>query len=111
MVCMRFVSLLILSGTLSLVSCATHYQQIKPDRIELYLKTKEAKEVEIAYCIDQFKPHPVQKISEGTWMATIPTTREFRYFYIIDGSVYLPDCPYKELDDFGSENCIFYPEM
>ncbi len=109
MVCIRIASFIVLAWGLGLCGCAAHYQQVKPDRIELYLKKKDAKDVKIAYCLDQFTPHPIQKISGSTWMASVPTTREFRYFYIVDGAVYLPDCSYTELDDFGSKNCIFHP--
>ncbi len=110
MVCIRFVLLIILLWGLNLNGCAAHYQQVKPDRTELYLKKRDVKDVKIAYSLDQFAPHPVRKISASTWMASIPTTLEFSYFYIIDGAVYLPDCSYTEFDDFGSKNCIFHPK-
>lgn len=106
----RIKLILIFVDILILCSCATHYQQIKTDRVELYLKKKGAKEIKIAYGLDQFTPHDTQKISNSKWMASIPTNKEFRYFYIVDGEVYLPDCHYKEKDDFGSENCIFQPD-
>lgn len=107
MVRIRLFTIVIYAGLFILCGCVSHYQQIKTDRVELYLKKRGAKEVKIAYCLDQFTPHDTRKLSNSTWMASIPTTGEFRYFYIVDGSVFLPGCPYKEIDDFGSENCIF----
>lgn len=109
MVRIKFLFLLILAYLLILCSCASHYQRIKNNGVELYLKNRGAKDIKIAYCLDQFAPHDTQKISSSLWVASIPTTGEFRYFYIVDGAVYLPSCPYKEKDDFGSENCIFQP--
>jgi hypothetical protein len=106
---MRFNFAPIIAGMFLLCSCVTHYQQIKVDRVELYLK-KDAEDIKIAYSLDQFAPHDTRKISNSKWMASIPTTGEFQYFYIVDGAVFLPQCPYKERDDFGSENCIFQPD-
>ena len=102
--------LLFLCCFLALFSCASHYQKIKVDQVELYLKKKDAKEVKIAYSLDQFTPRKTKKISVSTWMALVPTTEEFSYFYIVDGTVYLPKCSYLEKDDFGSENCIYQPD-
>jgi hypothetical protein len=41
----------------------------------------------------------------------VPKDVEFRYFYIVDGVVYVPLCTSEEYDDFGSEICIYVPDM
>ena len=55
--------------------------------------------------------NPAKKIAPWTWLVTIPAGSEFTYFYIADGAVYLPPCCFTEKDDFGSENCLFIPDM
>lgn len=100
---------LIMAVVPMLCNCASHKQSIHNGWVELHLKKPGAKVVKIAYSLDQFKPHNTQKIFRSTWVVSIPATEEFRYFYIVDGSVFLPSCPYREKDDFGSENCIFRP--
>ena len=45
------------------------------------------------------------------WEVTLSLGDEFRYFYMADGALVLPPCRYKEKDDFGSENCIFVPNL
>jgi hypothetical protein len=42
---------------------------------------------------------------------TVPKGGEFRYFYLVDGKIHLPDCPYREMDDFGSYNCLYKPDL
>ena len=61
--------------------------------------------------VDGYQLHQAEKIDSKTWLVTMPVGSEFTYFYIIDGIAYVPPCRFKEKDDFGSENCIFIPEM
>ena len=39
----------------------------------------------------------------------MPAGETFRYFYRVDDTPFVPDCPMKEKDDFGFENCIYDP--
>lgn len=103
----RFLSGIIL---LVLVGCAPHHFVARHARgVTVYLDAPEATEVAFASSADSFRLHPTQKNSEGLWLTTILNDREFRYFYIVDGRVYVPDCRYREKDDFGATNCIYQP--
>ncbi len=93
------------------LGCATHYYKIKADRVNLYLRMPEAKIVYFATSLDEFRLYRTKKLESGIWEVAVPATREFTYFYKVDGSIYLPDCKLKEKDDFGDENCIFTPDM
>jgi hypothetical protein len=96
---------------LLLVGCTTHYYTVRDDRVNLFLKIPNARVVYFVSSLDQFRPHPANKIGIGIWEIKVPAAHEFRYFYTVDGVVYLPDCRFKEIDDFGAENCIFVPDM
>ena len=89
--------------------CATHYHQQHADSVTLYLREPNAKQVRFASSLDEFKLHQAKKVGNQIWEVSVPVVAEFRYFYIVDGSVYLPDCRFREKDDFGSENCFFQP--
>ena len=91
--------------------CATHYYRIDADQVNLYLRRPEAKTVCFAASLDKFRPYPARKLRAGVWEVAVPATREFTYFYRVDGNFYLPECKLKQRDDFGSENCVFVPEM
>lgn len=91
--------------------CATHYYQAKPEGLEVFLKMAEAGKVELACTTDRVRIYRARKVGRKTWAVTVPSHREFSYFYLVDGADYLPDCPLREKDDFGSENCIYQPEM
>ena len=91
--------------------CATHYNRIEADRVNLYLRMPEAKMVYFSTSLDEFGLYRTEKTESGIWQVAVPATREFTYFYKVDGSIYLPDCELKEKDDFGGENCIFIPDM
>jgi len=91
--------------------CATHYYKIDADRVNLYLRMPEAKIVQFSTSLDEFTLYRTEQLGSGIWTVAVPATREFTYFYKVDGSIYLPDCKLREKDDFGDENCVFRPEM
>jgi hypothetical protein len=97
--------------TIGLMGCANHFYQVKENSLHLYLKKPEAHNVSFAYSGDGYRLHQTEKLDSKTWMVTVPVGLEFTYFYIIDGIAYVPSCRLKEKDDFGSENCIFIPDM
>lgn len=63
-----------------------------------------------ASSLDAYSPRLANKIGGYRWAVTVAANSEFRYFYIVDGAVYVPECKYYEKDDFGSRNCIYVPE-
>lgn len=90
--------------------CATHYQQVRDGAIFLYLNKPDAEQVLFACSLDGFKPQTAVN-EDGRWVVSRPSVAPFRYFYVLDGQVYIPNCQMKENDDFGSENCLFDPQM
>ena len=91
--------------------CATHFKKIKGDQVYLYLKETSAQTAFFASSLDGFQRHPLTRHTKETWLISLPAEHEFTYFYIMDGQPLLPECPYKEKDDYGSENCIFVPDL
>ena len=91
--------------------CATHYYKMDADRVNLYLRMPEAKIVQFSTSLDEFTPYRTEQLESGIWAVAVPATREFTYFYKVDGSIYLPDCKLREKDDFGDENCVFMPDL
>ena len=102
--------LLILIFMLLSSGCSTHYYRIKADILELYLNKPDAQRVVFACSLDAFEPHEANNL-DGRWVVSVQRKDQFRYFYMIDGELFLPPCQLKEKDDFGSENCIFDPEL
>ena len=94
-----------------LCGCSLHYHDVKDDQVHLYIKESPAGVVYFANSSDGFKLHQAVKIDHTTWEVIVPASREFSYFYIIDNKIFLPDCRFKEIDDFGQENCIYIPDM
>jgi hypothetical protein len=95
----------------NLAGCANHFYRLKGDQLHIYLKNSDADSVKFAHSTDGFELHPAVKINSTTWRITLTEVSEFTYFYLVDGKVFLPACRFAEKDDFGSENCIFIPEM
>jgi len=95
--------LLLISG------CAGRFYRVEDDRVTFYLDLPAARDVDFAYSLDEFRLHKVKRKQAGTWEIAVPAGIEFRYFFMVDGVVYLPGCDLREADDFGSENCIFEP--
>jgi hypothetical protein len=93
---------------LFMAGCTTHYYKSQNNLVNIYLK-KKAKRIYFVSSLDQYKPHPIQKKENGDWVIAVSGSEAFRYFYLVDGEVYIPDCRFKEFDDFGKQNCIFVP--
>ncbi len=94
-----------------MTGCAHHYQRVENGDVKLFLCAPKAREVLFASSLDGYRPHPAQRIGESAWMIRVPADKEFSYFYLVDGHVLVPECTYRERDDFGSANCIFLPGM
>jgi len=107
------VKILILQLTvvaLCLGGCAaTHYHERQSERVTFYLRAPGAEKVEFVSSLDAYDPHRASRLKGSRWAVTVVPNSEFRYFYIVDGSVYLPECELYEKDDFGSRNCVFVP--
>jgi hypothetical protein len=102
---------LVLSFVAVLTGCNPHYHRIEGDRLHMYLDQPDAQRVELRCDFDGFQKRAAQKNDDGLWEVSLPFTHDFKYFYKVDGKVFLPPCRYKEMDDFGSKNCILLPDM
>ena len=106
---MKFLMLIMLLPAV-LSGCASrHYVEQKTDSLVFSLQLPEATRVQFSSSTDNFILHDTVKNKSGIWQLTVPLRSELKYFYIVDGSVYLPECRLKETDDFGAENCLYQP--
>ena len=103
--------LLSLVLTFSLFGCATHFYEAEDDLVHFFLKRPEAKTVLFASSLDGYEQHPTERAGKGTWRITVLPVSDFKYFYIVDGSAFLPECTFTERDDFGSEICIYERDL
>jgi len=104
----RFLSVILLFFH---ASCAPHhFIDRQSTSVTLSLKAPKATEVLFVSSLDSFRARPTTKNSGGLWAINTPADREFNYFYIVDDRVYVPDCQYRENDDFGTTNCIYQPD-
>jgi len=105
--------ILLITAALIVVGCAAaHYHDHGkgPGRVTLYLMAPGAEKVEFVSSLDAFSPQQANRLEDSRWEVTVAANSEFKYFYIVDGAVFLPDCEFYERDDFGSRNCVFVPE-
>ncbi len=107
---MKYLHLGLIVFCLIVVSCTTHFQKINGQEVSLYLEKPDAKNVLFLCSLNGFKNRELEQ-QNGEWKVTLPATLPFRYFYKVDGQMYVPPCPMREKDDFGSENCIFEPNL
>jgi hypothetical protein len=103
--------LLLIAGFIVLAAgCTTHHFQVQGNTLALYLEKPDAQWVILSCSLDGFEPHEAKNV-DGRWVVSLPSDCQFRYYYVIDGEMFLPPCRMKEKDDFGSENCIFDPHL
>lgn len=102
---------LILLGLL-ISSCAEkHYSTLNGEEVAFFYKDSKAQEVFFASSQDNYKLHAARETKNDLWELSIPAEKEFTYFYVVDGIITLPDCPFTENDDFGSKNCLYKVDM
>ncbi len=77
--------------------------------VDLILNAPGARTVQLVTSLKQFAPLAANEIESGRWHVYLPENMPFRYYYRIDGHIFLPDCRQREMDDFGSQNCIYDP--
>jgi hypothetical protein len=93
-----------------ITGCGGHSYNREGDRVRLRLRDGLAREVLFSSSLEGFGLKRAQKTDETTWEVTVPNRGAFSYFYIVDGKVHLPDCTYREKDDFGAYNCLYRPD-
>ncbi len=104
--------LLILSFPVLLHGCASaHFVEKKEDALLFSIRLPEANRVQFASSVDNFVLHDSIKTKSDRWLARVFPVQGLAYFYVVDGSFYIPDCPLRETDDFGAENCLFQPGL
>jgi hypothetical protein len=96
---------------LFLTGCAGHYCRKNNGTLNIFLKMPAAQQVYFLSSLDGYKPRKAMRIDGHTWQIDAPAQTEFKYFYKVDGTVYLPNCRMMEQDDFGSNSCIYIPGM
>lgn len=87
----------------------THYHVSQSEGVTFYLRAPGAERVEFVSSLDAYNPHRASRLKGSRWEVTVVPNSEFRYFYIVDGRVYLPQCELYENDDLGSRNCVYVP--
>jgi len=89
--------------------CTAHYQIINSGHVEMFLTAPQAQSVVLVISGDPFQQVQALRDDSGTWKVTLNGLHEFKYFYLVDGKTYLPNCRLRENDDFESNNCVFSP--
>ena len=89
--------------------CTAHYHIINNGHVEMLLTAPQAQSVVLVISGDTFQQVQALRDDSGMWKVTLSRLNEFKYFYLVDGKAYLPDCRLRENDDFGSNNCVFSP--
>lgn len=93
-----------------LQGCAPRHQiTVHGDTVILVLHAPQAQQVQFACSEDRYNVREALRKPEGTWLVTGLPNREFQYFYLVDGKMFIPDCRFQQLDDFGTSNCRYLP--
>jgi hypothetical protein len=92
-----------------ITGCVSHYHVIDSGHVEMYLVAPRAQSVILVVSGDPFQQLKARRDDSGMWKVSLNRVSEFKYFYVVDGKSYLPECRMRENDDFGSNNCVFSP--
>jgi len=109
---MRLRLVFVLVALCCITGCSKkHFYTVNDDTVSLYYHNEDAEEVLFASSIDRFAVHPASEQDNSLWEISVPLQEEFAYFYIVDGTVTLPECSLMQSDDFGSKNCLYVKGM
>jgi hypothetical protein len=80
-------------------------------RIDFHLSAPGAGSVTLVVIGQTVEHLPAHQSKNGDWEAEVlfnskQPLHDLRYFYLVNGKVYLPPCRMKDTDDFGAENCV-----
>jgi hypothetical protein len=106
---MKILLLVFIGFLLCSAGCAVQQYKIVNQELHIYLKNREAEKVYLHTSLDEYAPREALKDESGIWVSVLPADMEFKYFYVIDEKVFIPECSMKEKDDFGSVNCVYIP--
>ncbi len=105
---MKRFSILFLFMLLILYGCAG--STVKPaETILLTINRPEAEKVRFFSSLDGFKARAVRQNTLGNWQVVLPSDQPFAYFFQVDGLPALPNCLFREFDDFGTQHCLHVP--
>ena len=90
-------------------AASSHYSTGRSGEVILYLDAPDARNVVFLSSRDNYLSHVLGRDADGLWVKKGLADEEFRYFYLVDGNLHIPDCRYREADDFGQVNCIHLP--
>lgn len=90
-------------------AASSHYSTGRSGEVILYLDAPDARSVVFLSSRDNYLSHALGRDNDGLWVKSGLADEEFRYFYLVDGTLHIPDCRYREADDFGQVNCIHLP--
>ncbi len=103
----KTLSVLALAPCLLAIGCASHYIRQDKGHTDFYLRCPNANEVVLATSLDGFAPRPARRTGADEWVVSVEESRDFSYFYLVDGKVLRPECRLIEQDDFGGTNCVY----
>ena len=106
----RFFSLILVLFLLT-AGCTIRHYEVKNEKLHIYLKDPKAEKVYMLCSVDEYKPRQAINTGSGIWETVLSPNIEFKYFFLVDGKVFIPACELKEKDDFGSENCVYTPML
>lgn len=94
----------------SLQGCAPQQLTIvQADTVTLFLNAPQAKQVQLVSSADHYTAHDATKNPDGHWVVTDLANQEFQFFYLVDGKPFIPECRFRQSDDFGTTNCRYLP--
>ena len=93
-------------AVLALTACADVRMNRSQNGLDAAFRVKDAGSIALCPSFNGYEPLPAVQDS-NTWKLSLPPVKEFRYFLMKDGEIYLPDCPMKEYDDFGGQLCVY----
>jgi len=88
---------------------ARHQATVQADTVVLSLHAPQAARVQFASSEDRYAVHEARRNPDGVWIVAGLPNREFQYFYLVDGKMFIPDCRFRQHDDFGTSNCRYLP--
>ncbi|WP_022670846.1 glycogen-binding domain-containing protein [Hippea alviniae] len=90
--------------------CSSSPYLVKKENRKLvfYAQIPKARHVYFVSSLTNFRKIKATRVEDNLWKAEVPFKPGIvKYFYIVDGHVFVPPCKMKEKDGFGGEDCVY----
>jgi hypothetical protein len=107
---MKCIHFILIIFPIILGSSLTHIYSYQEKNVTISLKHPKAKTLLFASSLNGYEGQ-LHKQHNRLREISLPAEKPYRFFYMVNGDSFSPECPLPENNGFGSKICLFEPNV